>query len=931
MKQNGKFGLFICAWLGMRAIFPAAAIVGDDHQRESLPPGITVKHIAVDAEAITLAHRFDYRQLLVIGEVENGDKIDLTRSVDFSRDDGVFHISPTGVIRPIGNGQGQLTISYGDVQVNVDVAVTGFDEQHDVSFVTEVMPAISKMGCNAGTCHGAAKGKNGFQLSLRGYDPVFDHRSLTDDLASRRFNRAAPDQSLMLLKPSGVVPHVGMVLTTPGEPYYEMIRAWIADGVKLDRDAPRVASIELFPKGPIVPLPGMKQQMRVVAAYTDGKQRDVSAEAFIESGNIEVIEADEHGLLTTLRRGESPVLARYEGAYAATTLTVMGDRSGFEWPSGLPSPEGFIDTLVYDKLRRVKTLPSDVCTDAEFIRRVSLDLTGLPPSANDVRAFLADSRDTTVKRNELIDRLVGGPEFVEFWTNKWADLLQVNRKFLGQEGAWAFRNWIKQAVSVNMPYDEFAHRILTASGSNLENPPASYYKVLRQPEDIMENTTQLFLAVRFNCNKCHDHPFERWTQGQYYDLAAFFARVGMKEDPLSENRKIGGSAVDSAKPLFEVIYDKASGEVASLRTGGDALPRLPYEHADMPPDGLTRREQLAYWITSKDNPYFASSYVNRIWAYLLGVGLIEPIDDIRAGNPPTNPELLDRLTSEFISSGFDTQHMFRLICKSRTYQHSIVTNHWNEDDAVNYSHAIARRLPAEVLYDALHTVVGSEFHLPEVPDGFRAAELPDPGVSLAFLEDFGRPPRESACECERSSGVMLGPVMKLVNGPTIGEAIADSQNELAKMIAQEYDDKKIVEEIFVRILSRFPTEEETAIGVSSLASEEIVKERENLAAELADFERTLDTKQAEWEQGLDDEARKRLPDETRSILAIKAPDRSVEQRTAMAQYYRSQNERWATLAEELKQVSQLADNARLTGAQDLAWALVNSPAFLFNR
>ncbi|MEX0711700.1 MAG: DUF1549 domain-containing protein, partial [Pirellulales bacterium] len=396
------------------------------------------------------------------------------------------------------------------------------------------------------------------------------------------------------------------VVTRPGEPYYDLLRAWIADGVELDTLSARVASIDVFPKNPVIPLTGMKQQMAVLATYTDGSVRDVTADAFVESSLTEKVEVSKQGLATAVRRGEAAILARYEGAYAATTVIVMGDRNGYQWQE---TPENnHIDTLVYNKLKKVKILPSGLCGDSDFIRRVYLDLVGLPPQPEEVRAFVADTRDTRIKRDELIDRLVGSPEFVEHWTNKWADLLQVNRKFLGEEGAWAFRNWIRQAVASNMPYDEFVHTVLTASGSNLENPPASYYKVLRDPGETMENTTQLFLAVRFNCNKCHDHPFERWTQDQYYHLAAYFAQVGRKEAPSYAGKVIGGTAVEQPLPLVEIVYDRRAGDVTHERTGQVTPPEFPYTHAGEVPSEASRREQLARWIASKENQYFAKSY-----------------------------------------------------------------------------------------------------------------------------------------------------------------------------------------------------------------------------------------------------------------------------------------------------------------------------------
>jgi hypothetical protein len=762
-------------------------------------------------------------------------------------------IASTGIVRPVADGSGELKITLEGQTVVVPVAVSGQQEPYQVSFVRDVMPTLSKMGCNAGTCHGAQDGKNGFKLSLRGYDPLFDHRALTDDLEGRRFNRAAPDRSLMLLKPSGGVPHVGGVLTQPGEPYYELLKTWIAEGVKLDLASPRVTSLDIFPKSSTVPLPGMKQQMAITAKYSDGTTRDVTAEAFVESSNTEVATVDKLGLVTAVRRGEAAMLARYEGAYAASTLIVMGDREGFAWKN--VAEHNFIDNLVYEKLKQVKILPSELCTDEEFVRRVYLDLTGLPPQLEEMRAFLDDKRPAREKRDELIERLVGSPEFVEHWTNKWADLLQVNRKFLGEKGAKQFRDWIRLAVSDNLPYDRFVYSILTASGSNADNPPAAYYKILRDPGTAMENTTQLFLAVRFNCNKCHDHPFERWTQDQYYHLAAYFAQVDRKEDPKFKGQRIGGTAVEGALPLVEIIADKSDGDIKHDRTGQVTAPALPYQHDNLAPTAAARREQLARWLTAKENQYFARSYVNRLWSYLLGVGLIEPVDDIRAGNPPSNPKLLDRLTEEFIASGFNTRHMIRLICKARVYQHSIVTNQWNADDEINYSHALARRLPAEVLYDAVHRVTGAVAKLPGLPPGARAAQLLDSNVPIpgGFLELFGRPPRESACECERSSGMMLGPVLNLVNGPVIAEALRDPNNRIARLVANENDDAKVVAELFLAILSRKPTEAELAAGVKALQSAgadhaQLVAEYDQRSTALAEYETQLPAKQAAWEE-----------------------------------------------------------------------------------
>jgi WD40 repeat protein len=785
--------------------------------RESIPTGLTVVELLASPTKIEFPNRYSSVQLLVSARLDNGEVIDATRIVTYQCNDATLvDISPTGLVEPRTSGTGNLTARLGDLTTTIPIAAAWPSQEVPADFVRDVNPVLSKLGCNQGTCHGSAQGKNGFKLSLRGYDPIFDVRGFADDLAGRRINLASPSDSLMLLKPTMVTPHVGGHLLNKDEIYYSIVENWIANGSKLDLATPRVSKIEIEPQNPIIQTVGANQQFRVVATYADGTRRDVTRESFLETGNMEVATASRSGLLTSLRRGEAPILARFEGAYAATTLTVMGDRTGFAWQP--PETWNRIDELVANKWERMKILPSGLCSDTEFLRRVHLDLTGLPPTAEQVKAFIADTRPTRIKRDELVDQLVGSPDYIEFWTNKWADLLQVNRKFLGAEGAASFRQWIREQVAANVPYDEFTRRVLTASGSNKDHPAASYYKILRKPEETMENTTHLFLAIRFNCNKCHDHPFERWTQDQYYETAAFFAQVDLEKDPASGDRKIGGSAVEGATPFYEIVKDKTTGEVIHDRTKAVAPPKFPYETQTELPAEATRRERLAGWMTSPDNQYFAKSYVNRLWGYMLGVGIIEPIDDIRAGNPASNPELLDELTREFLTHKFDTQHIMRLICKSRTYQLSVDANQWNDDDRINYSHATARRLPAEVLYDSIFRGTGTVSKIPGVPAGARASALPDSGVELpsGFLNTFGRPTRESACECERSSGLQLGPVMALISGPTVAEAIEDPANELAKLTQSITDDRRLVDEVFLRIVGRHATDPEIDVVLADM-------------------------------------------------------------------------------------------------------------------
>lgn len=819
---------FVAVALTLGTVAPLSAAITPEMMKapapESLPAGAQIADLDVQPAKVVLTGRYESAQLVVTAKLASGDSLDVTRIAKLKIAGDLAEVTPTGQVKPRRNGTGTLVAEIAGQSAAVPVEVVEMKDQQEVDFIRDVNPVMTKLGCNAGTCHGAKDGKVGFKLSLRGYDPLYDVRSLKDDLAGRRLNVASPDDSLMLLKATAGVPHEGGQRTKIGDKYYDILRAWIADGAKLDLNATRVTKIEVFPKDPVVQQIGARQQVRIVATYSNGKQRDVTAEAFVESGNGDVAKTDGGGLVETLRRGEAPLLARYEGAYAATTLTVMGDRTGFTWQQ--PETWSRIDELVAAKWQRMKIQPSELCSDADFLRRVSLDLTGLPPSAEEVRAFLADTRPVREKRDAVIDKLIGSPEFVDHWTNKWADMLQVNSKFLGGEGVRLFREWIRKEVEANTPYDQFVRKILTATGSNKDNPAASYWKILREPAEAMENTTHLFLATRFNCNKCHDHPFERWTQDQYYHLGAFFSQVELDPDPASGAAKIVGTAVEKARPLYEIVKDKSEGEMIHLRTNKVADPSFPYS-AKAELKG-SRREQLAAWITSADNRFFATSYVNRLWGYLAGTGIIEPLDDIRAGNPPSNPELLEYLRNEFVSHSFDARHVLRLICKSRTYQLAVGTNKWNEDDKINYSHALARRLPAEVLYDAVLKVTGAPTRL---PGGTRANQLPDSALDLpsGFLANLGRPARESACECERSSDLRLGSVMALLSGPAVADAIGDGNNALAKLTTAQPDDAKIVDEVFTRVLNRPASEKEVKMTLEAWAR--IDAEHAQLAAE----------------------------------------------------------------------------------------------------
>ena len=884
----------------------------------TLPEGRKVTAIEVNPKSIDIDSPDAYRQILVTAKLNTGETADLTRKVKWEIAPKFGAVSRNGVFRPAADGESALKVSFEGIEATVPVKVANQAADFHPDFVQDVNPVITRLGCNMGTCHGAKDGKGGFKLSLRGYDPLYDVRGFSDDHAARRVNFASPDDSLMLLKATGAVPHEAGVVTEMDSQYYHTVRRWIAEGAKVDLKTARVASIELFPKNPVIQNVGGMQQFRVVARYTDGKTRDVTLESFVDSGNTEVAEHDDRALLKTIRRGEAPILARYEGAYAATTLTVMGDRDEFTWKE--PETWGTIDELVAAKWERMKIQPSGLCTDEEFVRRVYLDLTGLPPTSDRVRSFLADKRPTREKRGALVDELIGSPEFVDHWTNKWSDMLQVNSKFLGNEGAKLFRDWIKTEVAANTPYDEFVYNILTATGSNKENPAASYYKILREPDAIMENTTHLFLATRFNCNKCHDHPFERWTQDQYYETAAYFAQIDLKRDGKNAPKQnIGGTAVEGAKPLYEIVEDKKEGEITHDRTGEVQAPEFPYESklekaAFADPAAPTRREELAAWITSPDNQYFASSYANRIWGYLLGTGIIEPLDDIRAGNPPTNPQLLNHLTKQFIGSDFNVQKLMAEICKSRTYQLSIKANQWNETDETNFSKAEARRLPAETLYDAVYAVTGAVPDIPGAGKGVRASQLPDAKLDLksGFLANLGRPARESSCECERSDELQMSAVMAFLSGPAIADAIGSENNDLPKLAASQPDDRKLVEEIYYRVLARKPSQ--TEIDAALAMMEEIDDDHAALLAKAARAEADWVSKRSELEI-----ARLRAIDKAETDIAAYTPEYNKKKAAAEAEQKKKIAAAEAELTEHRKSLPKSVEDFARTVTADQLW------------
>ncbi len=690
----------------------------------------------------------------------------------------------------------------------ISAAVTTAYAADQVTFLRDVEPILNKVGCTSGPCHGAAKGKNGFKLSLRGYDPEFDYQALLYDLSGRRFNRSDPGRSLMLAKPTQQVAHGGGLRIEPGSKYYTTVFNWIAQGVPFgDPAKDRVDRIEMQPAEVELAKPGLNQQVKVVAHYLDGGVRDVTNEAVIASNIPDTADVTADAIVKGVRIGEATMLVRYEGKFGTVPVTVLNPKPGFVWKA-LPQ-NNYVDQLVDAKLQRLRIQPSPAVDDATFLRRVSEDLTGQLPSSQEARAFLADPQPSRVKRARMIDTLMARTSFVDHWTLKWGDLLQNSRKYLGDKSAWEFREWIREAVAGNRHYDLFVRDLLTARGSSNDNPAANYFRVTRDPKPTMEKTTQVFLGVRMVCTQCHDHPFERWTQNQYYEMTSFFSTVGLR--PGFES---GEEIVYDKRDDFDVRHPKDDRVMkpkflVAATTASIAPTPLP--------DGADRRQALADWITSKDNPFFAKSMANRMWSYFLGKGIIDPVDDIRASNPPANEALLNALTKDFKDHDYDLKHLMRTIVNSRVYQASIATNEWNETDKTNFSHAIPRRLNAEQLMDALTQATGVRPEFPEVPKDTPAEEFPDPHVGKdGFLDLFGRPQRESACECERKTDLSLPQALNLVNGRTISDAIAEPSGRIAKAMIAGATDRALIEELYLTTMSRLPAPAELDKGITYL-------------------------------------------------------------------------------------------------------------------
>jgi hypothetical protein len=746
--------------------------------------------LRVSAEKVVLTGPRDELRLVVLAGAA-----DVTREAKYaSANLRVAVVSERGIIRPAGDGATTVTVTARGARKDIPVAVAQFAADVPVSFTREVVPVLTKAGCNAGACHGAQHGRGGFKLSLFGFDPAFDHAQIVQSAEGRRVVLSDPERSILLRKPVLLMEHGGGEKLRAGSREYRTLLRWLEDGApEPAAKDPAVTRLEIFPAARVL-APGETQQLAVTAIWADGRREDVTATAQFDALNDSVAGVTPGGLVTAKAAGETHVMVRFGGQAGVASVT-LPFRKLEPYPE-LPR-NNFIDDLLVTKWRELGLTPTPTCSDSEFLRRLYLDVIGTLPTPDEVRAFASDPR--TDKRARMIDAVLARPEFVDFWALKWGDLLRINRDALQEKGMWSFHNWVRAQLRDNVPVDEFVREIVTAEGSTFMDGPANFYQVGRTPEDWSETACQVFLGVRMQCAKCHHHPFEKWSQDDYYGMTAFFTRIGTKTSP-----EFGLFGRES------VIYVRAAGEATHPRKRTVVKPHaLDGPEADDPFD---RRKPLAEWLTARGNPFFARNLANRFWGYLMGRGLVEPLDDVRATNPASNPELLDALAKDFADHKFDLKHLLRTVLNSRAWQAGSAVTEGNAPDTANvhFARYATKRLTAEQLADAIDAATGTREKYVGLPPGTRAIQLPDSRVRSYLLDVFGRPARQITCECERTAQPNIAQALHLLNGDFLNKKIADKTGRVEKLVTAKADPKKAVEELYLVTLARPPRPEEVA-------------------------------------------------------------------------------------------------------------------------
>jgi hypothetical protein len=760
------------------------------------PPQANSPVVTVDPASVQLTGPNATFSLLVTAR-QAGQLVDRTRAARYvSHDPAIVRVNDRGQLHALRDGRTTITVTADGVSCQVVVVVKDSARLHDYHFGNDIVPLLSRFGCNSSGCHGKAEGQNGFKLSVFGFDPAADYASLVKEGRGRRVFPAAPDMSLLLRKMSGQSPHGGGARIRAGSREYDTIRGWIAVGMPFgSTNAPHVVRVRVEPAERQLEVRAT-QQLRVLATYSDGRVVDVTAHARFSSNNDVLANVDADGLVTAGDvPGEAAIMASFMNELAVFRVLVPRRQRIARYPD-LPE-HNFIDCHVHAKLKKLHILPSGVCDDATFLRRVFLDVIGTLPTAAEARRFLLDRRSD--KRTRLVEELLARPEFADYWAMKWADLLRVDRAALGAKQARAYHRWIRTQVANNTPLDRFARELIIAEGPLNEIASAAFFKAVKRPGDQASTLAQVFLGVRIACAECHHHPFDRWSQSDYHGMAAFFTGLRLERAPTAEAVNVTGISLARHPRTGETILAHVLGSKApARREPGDS------------------RGELASWLTNPKNPWFARNLANRVWAHFLGRGLIEPVDDVRDTNPPTNPELLDALAKHLIDGRYDLKVLIRAITASRTYQLSTAPNETNAGDSLNYSRSLLRRVPAEVLLDMVSQVTGVPERFGGAEVGTRAIQLWDSQVPHYFLKAYGRTERTSACECERNAEPSVAQVLHLMNAPQIEEKLSHAAGKVAKLVKKCAEDGALVEELYLAFFSRMPDDGERKTGVDYL-------------------------------------------------------------------------------------------------------------------
>jgi hypothetical protein len=746
--------------------------------------------IEVSPPQINLSTAQDRQSFVVQATYADGITRDVTAQASFAPANAALLRRDGNTIYPVADGKSTIAIGFGGQTLTIPIEVTRAKDTPPLSFRLDVMPVFMRSGCNTGSCHGAARGKDGFRLSLFGFDPEGDHFRLTREFSGRRVNLATPADSTTLEKAIGSVQHTGGKRFEKGSELYNTILSWIANGVPNDdvTKLPTVVGVELYPRGGVLDGEKATQQMTARAKYSDGTDRDVTKLCVFLTNNDTSAAVTPDGLVTAGARGEAFIMARFSTFTVGSQFIVLPKALKFEYPK--ESEGNYVDKLVSAKLQKLRIAPSELCTDEVFLRRVSLDIVGVPPTVEEYNKFMTSTAPD--KRAKLVDELLGRKEFAEIWVNKWAELLQVKSSIqISYKAMFLYYNWLVEKLSKNMPMDEMVQELLGANGGTFKNPATNFYQNTTDTLNLTENVAQVFMGMRVQCAQCHNHPFDRWTQNDYYGFAAFFAQIGRKQG--EDYRET-------------IVFNSGGGEVSHPVGGVVMKPKfLGGEVPDVV--GKDRRVILAKWLASPQNPWFAGSFANRVWAHFMGVGIVEPVDDFRVSNPATNPELLEELGKRFTASKYDLKGLVRDICNSRTYQRSTARNASNATDERNFAHALIRRIKAENLLDTISTVTETKDKFQGLPLGARAVQIADGNSSTYFLTTFGRATRETPCSCEVKMEPTLSQALHLLNGDTTNAKI--QQGAVAKkMLDAKRSPTDAITELYLRVLCRKPTKEE---------------------------------------------------------------------------------------------------------------------------